>query len=71
LTSANEGKIAQIMNFETQFLLKLLRWGIYLQEMEKEYPGFEWGKSDHLLLWPIPQNELDVNTKLVQNPGYK
>jgi hypothetical protein len=22
------------------------------------------------LLWPIPQAELDKNTKLVQNPGY-
>ncbi len=26
--------------------------------------------NENKLLWPIPQSELDKNTKLVQNPGY-
>ncbi|MGE5383615.1 MAG: RagB/SusD family nutrient uptake outer membrane protein, partial [Omnitrophica WOR_2 bacterium] len=26
--------------------------------------------NENKLLWPIPQSELDNNTKLVQNPGY-
>ncbi|MCK9206205.1 MAG: RagB/SusD family nutrient uptake outer membrane protein [Salinivirgaceae bacterium] len=26
--------------------------------------------TENRLLWPIPQSELDKNTKLVQNPGY-
>ena len=26
--------------------------------------------SENRLVWPIPQAELDKNTKLTQNPGY-
>lgn len=26
--------------------------------------------NQNRLLWPVPQEELDINTKLVQNPGY-
>lgn len=64
----HERRIELVM--EGIYLYDLLRWGIYLQEMEKEYPGSGWENSDYLLLWPIPQDELDVNPSLTQNPGY-
>jgi hypothetical protein len=31
---------------------------------------FGYSLNQNKLLWPIPQAELDKNTKLVQNPGY-
>jgi hypothetical protein len=31
---------------------------------------FGYALSENSLLWPIPQGELDINTKLTQNPGY-
>lgn len=44
----------------------LIRFGKYLDERwEKE--GMT---SDHVLLWPIPQDQIDANANLVQNPGY-
>jgi hypothetical protein len=32
--------------------------------------AFGYVLSENNLLWPIPQGELDINTKLTQNPGY-
>lgn len=38
------------------------------------YTGTRWEKPEvsdaHVMLWPIPQQQIDANPKLIQNPGY-
>lgn len=33
-------------------------------------PGWNWSWNDRNYLWPIPQNEIELNPNLEQNPGY-
>jgi hypothetical protein len=49
--------------FEMHRFFDLVRWGL----ATKYLPNFKVGKHE---LWPLPQTELDLNPKLVQNPGY-
>ena len=49
----------------------IVRWNI----ADKVLNGFESAAGTcvfepHFKLWPFPQSEIDVNTELVQNPGY-
>lgn len=55
----------------------LRRWGAYQEEMEAYWTANKNGLSNSALsfnpiylLWPIPQDEIDTNPKLTQNPGY-
>lgn len=48
---------------EAERFFDLVRWGIASEELD----GFVEGTHER---FPIPQNELDVNTELTQNPGY-
>jgi len=52
--------------FEGHRRWDLLRTGKYLDVIRKA--GIQ-AEEKHLL-YPIPQNEIDVNPALVQNPGY-
>ncbi|MGV3557391.1 RagB/SusD family nutrient uptake outer membrane protein [Larkinella arboricola] len=52
--------------FEGHRRWDLLRTGKYLEVMRKSGIAAE----EKHLLFPIPQNEMDVNPALVQNPGY-
>ena len=49
--------------FEMHRFFDLVRWGL----ATKYLSNFKVGKHE---LWPLPQTELDLNSKLVQNPGY-
>lgn len=49
--------------FEMHRFFDLVRWGIAADVL----PGFVKGKHER---FPIPQTEIDLNPKLVQNPGY-
>lgn len=49
--------------FEMHRYFDLVRWG----QASKYLSSFKVGKHE---LFPLPQTELDLNTKLVQNPGY-
>ena len=49
--------------FEMHRYFDLVRWGV----AGKYLSSFKAGKHE---LFPLPQTELDLNTKLVQNPGY-
>lgn len=60
--------------FEGHRWFDLKRTGRAIEVMsEVKGPGGEsldYPIDENKLLWPIPQSELDNNTKLVQNPGY-
>lgn len=49
--------------FEMHRFFDLVRWGIAGDVL----PGFVKGKHER---FPIPQTEIDLNPKLIQNPGY-
>jgi hypothetical protein len=51
------------LGFEMHRFFDLVRWGIAADVL----PAFEVGKNE---VFPLPQTELDLNPKLVQNPGY-
>ncbi len=51
------------LGFELHRFFDLVRWGIAKDVL----PGFQAGKHE---VFPIPQTEMDLNTQLVQNPGY-
>jgi hypothetical protein len=51
------------LGFELHRFFDLIRWGIADEVLD----GFENGKHE---LFPLPQNELDLNPQLTQNPGY-
>jgi len=51
------------LGFEMHRFFDLVRWGIAAQKM----PNFQTGKHE---VFPLPQTELDLNPKLVQNLGY-
>lgn len=51
------------LGFELHRFFDLVRWGVADQILE----GFEKGKHER---FPIPQVEMDLNTTLIQNPGY-
>lgn len=43
-----------------------IRFGVFLNpRWEKEDMS-----SEHTKIWPIPQSQIEVNSKLIQNPGY-
>jgi hypothetical protein len=43
-----------------------IRFGVYLDpRWEKEETS-----SEHTLLWPVPQSQIEANPNLIQNPGY-
>lgn len=63
--------------FEGIYYSDIRRWGIAKQLMDgkviKNINGQQldvWHFTDALYLWPIPQDEIDLNPKLKQNPGY-
>ncbi|MES2375035.1 MAG: RagB/SusD family nutrient uptake outer membrane protein [Bacteroidota bacterium] len=63
--------------FEGNYYSDIRRWGIAGQLMDgriiKTISGQQldvWHFKDALYLWPIPQDEIDLNPKLKQNPGY-
>ena len=58
------------LGMEGVYYFDLLRWGDYLSAMDEEYPGKGWASASKFLLWPIPQDELDKNPNLTQNPDY-
>ncbi len=51
------------LGYELHRFFDLVRWGIAKDVL----PGFQQGKHE---VFPIPQTEMDLNPKLVQNPGY-
>lgn len=51
------------LGFELHRFFDLVRWGIAKDVLS----GFQAGKHE---VFPIPQTEMDLNTQLVQNPGY-
>ncbi len=51
------------LGFEMHRFFDLVRWGIAADKL----PGFQLGKHE---VFPLPQTELDLNPKLVQNEGY-
>lgn len=51
------------LGFELHRFFDLVRWGLAPVLL----PGFQENKHE---LFPLPQTELDLNTSLVQNPGY-
>jgi hypothetical protein len=53
----------------------LIRWGLYQQVMATtgENNGLQTGNvtvAGYQLLWPIPQDEINANPNMTQNPGY-
>ena len=63
--------------FEGIYYSDIRRWGIAAQLMEgrviKNLAGQQqdvWHFKDALYLWPVPQDEIDLNKKLTQNAGY-
>jgi len=63
--------------FEGTYYSDIRRWGIAAQLMEgrviKNIAGQQldvWHFKDALYLWPISQDEIDLNPKIKQNPGY-
>lgn len=72
--------------FEGLRLFDIRRWGIAEQVMDGQHYGIDYIDEDGTLqtipadlrsfdaardmLWPIPQQELDLNPELGQNPGY-
>lgn len=60
--------------FEGKRWMDLKRRGRFIQVMNscKDHQSSYASSSlnENKLLWPIPQSELDLNTNLVQNPGY-
>lgn len=62
---------------EGWYFFDIRRWGIAKQVMDGFQVKHLNGKvvltrryEDHFDLWPIPQNERDINPELTQNPGY-
>ena len=51
------------LGFELHRFFDLVRWGVAADLL----PGFQAGKHE---VFPLPQPELDLNSALVQNPGY-
>jgi len=51
------------LGFEMHRFFDLVRWGIAADLI----PDFQSGKHE---VFPLPQTEIDLNTSLVQNPGY-
>ncbi|MFZ2900121.1 MAG: RagB/SusD family nutrient uptake outer membrane protein [Saprospiraceae bacterium] len=51
------------LGFEMHRFFDLVRWGIAAETL----PGFQTGKHE---VFPIPQQEMDLNPVLVQNGGY-
>ncbi len=51
------------LGFELHRFFDLVRWGIAADVL----PGFQAGKHE---VFPLPQTEIDLNPKLVQNAGY-
>ncbi|HTI11008.1 MAG TPA: RagB/SusD family nutrient uptake outer membrane protein [Puia sp.] len=65
------------MAFEGTYYSDIRRWGIAKQLMDgkviRNIAGQQldvWHFTDALYLWPIPQSEMDLNSKLSQNQGY-
>lgn len=63
--------------FEGIYYSDIRRWGIARQLMDGAVIRTMTGQQldvrhfvDALYLWPVPQGEIDLNPKLVQNPGY-
>lgn len=51
----------------------LVRWQLLenkLLEFNEQHPQDVKDFQSHKYIWPIPQNELDVNPEVQQNPGY-
>jgi starch-binding outer membrane protein, SusD/RagB family len=55
----------------------LIRWGTWVDQMNNYWVANRHGATnaaatfnDHNTLWPIPQDEMDLNPNLVQNDGY-
>ncbi len=53
------------------------RWGTWVDEMKGYWTANKYGHDntaididDHNVLWPIAQDELDLNSNLIQNLGY-
>jgi len=51
------------LGYEMHRFFDLVRWGI----AEERIAGFQKGKHE---VFPIPQTEMDLNPRLLQNPGY-
>ena len=51
------------LGFEMHRFFDLVRWGIAAEKI----PDFQVGKHE---VFPLPQTEIDLNSELVQNPGY-
>ena len=51
------------LGFEMHRFFDLVRWGLAATKI----PEFKTGKHE---VFPIPQTEIDLNPKLIQNPGY-
>jgi len=51
------------LGFEMHRFFDLVRWGIAADLI----PEFQTGKNE---VFPLPQTEIDLNSSLVQNPGY-
>lgn len=52
------------LGFELHRFFDLVRWGL----ADDLLPGFQTGKHE---FFPVPQTEMDLNPRLVQNPGYQ
>ena len=76
-TSLRDERIRELAFEYAHIYQDLRRWGTYEQELEAYWtPNKNGGNNLALnydplyLLWPIPQNEIDTNPELSQNPGY-
>lgn len=76
-TSLRDERIRELAFEYAHIYQDLRRWGTWEQELEAYWTPNKNGGSNAALtldpiysLWPIPQNEIDTNPELTQNPGY-
>lgn len=56
--------------FESNYRTDLIRFGKFLSTTHHLKPTPDDPAKTHLLIFPVPQVELNANPKLTQNPGY-
>ncbi len=62
-------RVVELSGELTRFF-DLKRWGMYNVSNAERDPNFETFVNGRSEVQPIPQSELDLNSNLIQNPGY-
>lgn len=57
-------------SFESNYRTDLIRFGKFLSDTHHLKPNPDAPSASHLLVFPIPQIEINANPNLKQNPGY-